>query len=208
MKATFLKTLFFSLALTIATPVMAGLSSLTPGSQAPDEVNVVIEIPAGSSPVKYETDKETNMLFVNRFLSTAMFYPCNYGYVPKTLANDGDPVDVLVITPTPLISGSVIKVRPIGILFMTDEEGEDNKILAVPADALTSLYSKIKNTKDIPVDLLDKINYFFKHYKDLEKDKWVKTDGWGSVKDAKKEISQGMQRYNAPPSSKLSSSSN
>lgn len=171
------------------------INKIGAGKKSPDEVNVVIEIPAQSGPVKYEVDKESGAMFVDRFMSTAMFYPCNYGYVPQTLSNDGDPVDVLVITPVPLISGSVVKVRPIGMLRMTDEAGEDAKVLAVPTEKLLPMYSFMKEYNDVMPHLLSMITHFFEHYKDLEANKWVKVEGWVDSKAAKEEILKSMERY-------------
>lgn len=175
------------------------LDRVTPGQKIPDEINVIIEIPAHSDPVKYEIDKDTGAMFVDRFMDTAMHYPCNYGYVPHTLSEDGDPVDVLVITPVPLISGSVIQCRPVCVLQMTDESGPDAKILAVPLNKLSSCYTHIKTVDDVPPTLLKQISHFFEHYKDLEKDKWVKIGGWHSVELAKKEIIESIQRYKDAP---------
>jgi len=166
------------------------------GEDAPNEVNVIIEIPAHSDPVKYELDKDTGAMFVDRFMSTAMHYPCNYGYIPQTLSEDGDPADVLVVTPIPVISGSVIRVRPLGMLEMTDEAGKDSKIIAVPVDKLSSLYSDMNSVRDLPRSLLDSIAHFFDHYKDLEPGKWVKIDGWVDAEDAKQEILSSIERYN------------
>lgn len=165
------------------------------GHRLPDEVNVIIEIPAHSSPVKYEVDKHTGALFVDRFMATAMYYPCNYGYVPETLSEDGDPVDVLVITPVPLISGSVIAVRPIGLLRMTDESGIDSKILAVPTDKLCRYYRDIHSPSDVSPHLLDTITHFFEHYKDLEEGKWVKVEGWEDAAAAKAEVIASCKRF-------------
>ena len=173
------------------------LNTVTPGPKAPNEVNVVIEIPANSEPVKYEVDKETGAMVVDRFMATSMRYPCDYGYIPQTLSRDGDPVDVLVISPLPLISGSVITVRPIGMLNMTDEAGIDMKILSVPIDKLTPIYQHIKNPEDLGKFVLDRIAHFFQHYKDLEPNKWVKIDGWQDAKAAQDEISESIQRYKA-----------
>ena len=161
----------------------------------PDEVNVIIEIPANSSPIKYEIDKETGAMFVDRFISTPMFYPCNYGFVPETLADDGDPADVLVITPYPLIHDSVITSRPIGVLYMTDEAGKDSKILAVPTDRLCRSYHNIKCIDDVGVTLKEQIEHFFSYYKDLEKGKWVKIDGWGDANEAKQELINCFAAY-------------
>jgi len=175
------------------------LDRVSSGKSLPDEINVIIEIPAYSDPVKYELDKDTGAMFVDRFMNTAMHYPCNYGYVPHTLSDDGDPVDVLVVTPYPLISGSVIACRPIGVLLMTDESGEDAKILAVPVDKLCRRYRKIKNYDEMPEDLLERVSHFFEHYKDLDEGKWVKLEGWADIDVAKKEILSSVENYkNAP----------
>jgi len=154
------------------------LDRVSSGKDVPNEINVIIEIPAHSDPVKYELDKETGAMFVDRFMSTAMHYPCNYGYVPHTLSKDGDPVDVLVAGPTPVIPGAIIRSRPVGMLVMEDEAGMDEKVIAVPADALHPYYSNIQSYKDLRQILLDQISHFFAHYKDLEPNKWVKLTGW------------------------------
>jgi inorganic pyrophosphatase len=167
------------------------------GINVPDDINVVIEIPAFSDPVKYEIDKDTGALTVDRFMGTSMQYPTNYGYVPHSLADDGDPVDVLVITPAPLLSGCVIRCRPIGILKMTDEAGGDAKVLAVPVPKLTPFYNRVITYDDIPEDKLAKIVHFFQHYKDLEPGKWVKVDGWYGIDDAREESLSSIARYNA-----------
>ncbi len=164
------------------------------GKNVPDDINVVIEIPAFSEPVKYEFDKDANMLVVDRFMSTAMQYPANYGFVPNTLSEDGDPVDVLVVTPVPLRHGCVIRCRPIGMLKMTDEAGVDAKVLAVPVDKLSPIYQNVKEVSDLPALLLQQIKHFFEHYKDLEKGKWVKVEGWEDATTAKKEIVAGVNR--------------
>ena len=171
------------------------LNLVSSGRNLPDDFNVVIEIPAHGEPIKYEVDKESGAMFVDRFMSTAMHYPCNYGYIPHTLSEDGDPVDVLVITPIPLITGVVVRCRPIGMLKMSDEGGEDAKLLAVPVDKLCSLYSQISRPEDVQPWLLEQISHFFEHYKDLEKGKWVKVDGWVGVDDARAEILAGVERY-------------
>ncbi len=165
------------------------------GSQTPDIINVVIEIPAFSDPVKYEVDKYSGALTVDRFMGTAMQYPSNYGYIPDTLSEDGDPVDVMVITPAPLLSGCVIECRPVGVLKMTDEAGGDNKLLAVPVPELTPYYTHIFSYRDIQPDKLHKITHFFEHYKDLEEGKWVEIQGWEGVESAKKEIIESIERY-------------
>ena len=169
---------------------------VTPGSDLPNDVNVIIEIPSHSEPVKYEVDKETGAMFVDRFMSTAMHYPCNYGYVPQTLADDGDPVDVLVLSPFALITGSVVRVRPIGMLAMTDEKGGDAKVLAVPVDSISTYYSHIRSPDDVQPMMLNTIEHFFEHYKDLEKGKWVKIEGWKGIEAAHNEIMTSVARYN------------
>ena len=172
-----------------------GLDLVTAGSQAPDIFNVIIEIPMNADPIKYEVDKETGAIFVDRFMGTAMHYPCNYGYVPRTMAQDGDPVDVLVITPFPLIPGVVVRCRPLGLLKMTDEAGADSKVLAVPDDQVLPIYSHWLKHEDINPQRLKQIQHFFEHYKDLEPGKWVRIDGWGGVEDARQEIASGMKAY-------------
>jgi len=172
------------------------LDRVSCGKNVPNDINVIIEIPSHSDPIKYEVDKETGAMFVDRFMGTAMHYPCNYGYIPQTLSEDGDPADVLVVTPIPVISGAVIRVRPLGMLCMTDEAGRDSKIIAVPIDKLTNLYSDMNSVRDLPKSLLDSIAHFFDHYKDLETGKWVKIDGWVDTEDAKREILDSIERYN------------
>ena len=171
------------------------LNNVTPGSKTPEVFNVVIEISANSAPVKYEVDKESGCLFVDRFLGTAMHYPVNYGYVPQTLSGDGDPVDVLVMTPFPLPSGVVVPCRAIGILQMEDEGGVDGKVLAVPTQKLLPSYDKINHLSDIHELTLQQIAHFFEHYKDLEKGKWVKVLGWEGLESAKKEITDGIANF-------------
>ena len=170
-----------------------------PGCDVPNDVNVIIEIPAHSDPVKYEVDKETGAMFVDRFMNTAMHYPCNYGYVPHTLSEDGDPVDVLVITPIPLITGSVICCRPIRMMKMSDESGPDAKVLAVPIDKLATNYRHIQTMEDLPKQLLDQIAHFFDHYKDLEANKWVTIEGWEDREAAYREILSSIERFNNAP---------
>lgn len=175
------------------------LDRVTSGDDVPNQINVIVEIPAHSDPVKYELDKETGAMFVDRFMSTSMNYPCNYGYVPHTLSADGDPVDVLVLTSSPLISGSVIKCRPVGVLKMTDESGDDAKVLAVPTDKLSRLYRSVQDFRDLPEVLLGQIAHFFEHYKDLDEGKWVRVEGWGGIDEAKIEILDSVAMYqNAP----------
>ncbi len=171
------------------------LDKVTPGFAVPDDVNVIVEIPRHGDPVKYEVDKETGAMFVDRFMATAMHYPTNYGYIPHTLSEDGDPVDVLVVTPLPLIPGSVVRSRPVGVLQMEDEAGPDSKIVGVPIDSLTSLYQHVDSFRDLPRELLDRIAHFFAHYKDLEPGKWVKIGGWAGAEEAKQEITDSVQRY-------------
>ncbi len=173
------------------------LEQIPAGKEVPDDINVIIEIPAQASPVKYELDKESGALVVDRFMATPMFYPANYGFVPHTLSEDGDPVDVLVVTPHPLLPGSVIRCRPVGMLKMTDESGVDAKIIAVPVDKLTPLYKDVHSTDDLPELLREQICHFFEHYKDLEKGKWVKVDGWTGVEEARAEIRSSQERYSS-----------
>jgi inorganic pyrophosphatase len=172
------------------------LDNVTPGSKAPEAFNVIIEIPMNADPIKYEVDKETGAIFVDRFMGTAMHYPTNYGYVPKTIAGDGDPVDVLVITPFPLIPGVVVPCRPIGILQMEDEGGKDGKVLAVPTDKILPIYTHWQKPEDLNELRLKAIAHFFEHYKDLEEGKWVKINGWEGPEAAKKEIMDGIANYN------------
>jgi inorganic pyrophosphatase len=175
------------------------LDRVSSGNDVPNEINVIIEIPAHSDPVKYELDKETGAMFVDRFMSTAMHYPCNYGYVPHTLSRDGDPVDVLVLTPYPLIPGSVIQCRPVGVLKMTDESGDDAKILAVPIAKLCKSYRKVTNIGDVAEEILHRISHFFEHYKDLDEGKWVRVGGWADIDEAKAEIMESVQMYKDAP---------
>jgi len=155
---------------------------------APDDLNVIIEIPANHAPIKYEIDKDSGSLVVDRFMPTPMFYPANYGYVPHTLADDGDPIDALVVTPCPVAPGAVIRSRPLGILEMSDEAGKDSKIICVPHAKLTRLYDHVKEYTDLPELLLEQIKHFFENYKDLEPGKWVKLDRWGGIEEARKAI--------------------
>jgi inorganic pyrophosphatase len=171
------------------------LDRVSPGDNAPNEINVIIEIPAYKEPVKYELDKSTGAMFVDRFLGTAMYYPCNYGYVPQTLSLDGDPVDVMLVAPLPIISGAVIKCRPLGLLKMEDDGGIDGKILAVPMDKLTPLYRNMVSFRDMQEETLERLSHFFAHYKDLEKGKWVKIEGWVGVEEAKQEILDSIARH-------------
>ncbi|GAB4355650.1 MAG: inorganic diphosphatase [Immundisolibacter sp.] len=172
-----------------------GLDLVPAGSDLPNNINVIIEIPKDSEPVKYEVDKSTGAIFVDRILSTPMRYPCNYGYIPRTMCGDGDPADVLVILPLTLIPGSVIRCRPVGVLRMTDEAGGDEKILAVPDDRVFAGYSHIQDIAQVSAHWLERIGHFFEHYKDLEHGKWVKLDGWGGAADARAIISEAQRRY-------------
>ncbi|MCB1865858.1 MAG: inorganic diphosphatase [Chromatiales bacterium] len=175
------------------------LDRVTSGADVPNDINVIVEIPAHSDPVKYELDKHTGAMFVDRFMSTAMHYPCNYGYVPHTLSADGDPVDVLVVTPYPLISGSVIRCRPVGVLKMTDESGDDAKVLALPIDKLCKTYRRVDSFRDMPEELLNQIAHFFEHYKDLDEGKWVRVGGWAGVEEAKQEILDSVRMFKEAP---------
>ncbi len=170
------------------------------GKNCPDEINVIIEIPMGGEPIKYEVDKESGALFVDRILGTSMRYPCNYGYIPHTLSDDGDPADVLVFMNRPLLPGSVVTCRPIGMLKMTDESGEDAKILAVPVSKISKYYDGVDKLDDLPQIKIKQIAHFFEHYKDLEEGKWVKIEGWQDADAAKKEIVDSIENFNKEPS--------
>ncbi|MEK9711244.1 MAG: inorganic diphosphatase [Thalassolituus sp.] len=170
-------------------------NSISAGKDLPNDVYVVIEIPANHSPIKYEIDKDMDCLMVDRFMATPMFYPANYGYISNTLADDGDPLDALVITPYPVAPGSVIRARPVGVLNMEDEAGEDAKLVAVPHEKLTQLYNDVNDIDDVPQLLRDQIGHFFENYKDLEKGKWVKVKGWGNADDARQMIIDSAEAY-------------
>ena len=171
------------------------LDRVDSGRNLPDEFNVIIEIPMNADPVKYEVDKATGALFVDRFMMTAMHYPCNYGYIPHTIADDGDPVDVLVVTPFAVTTGAVIRCRPVGVLMMDDEAGGDAKLLAVPIDRILPIYKHWNTPADLQPERLLQIQHFFEHYKDLEPGKWVKVRGWEGPASAKREILAGIERY-------------
>ncbi|MBX3710275.1 MAG: inorganic diphosphatase [Gammaproteobacteria bacterium] len=171
------------------------LNHIETGEDVPNSINVVIEIPAQSRPIKYEMNKKASALFVNRFLTTSMHYPCDYGFIPHTLAEDGDPLDVMVITPYPLSYGVVIPARPVGLLQMTDESGPDTKILAVPVNRLSPLYQHIQKPEDFGKEVLAGIAHFFQHYKDLEEGRWSKIGEWEGVESAKSEILASVKRY-------------
>lgn len=170
------------------------LNNIPAGRDLPNDFNVIIEIPMNADPIKYEVDKASGAIFVDRFMSTAMQYPCNYGYIPQTLADDGDPVDVLVITPFPLFPGVVVRCRPIGVLMMTDEHGPDEKILAVPVDQLHPFYTGVASYRDLPPILCDRISHFFRHYKELESGKWATVEGWADAGEAAALIAAAITR--------------
>ena len=167
------------------------------GDNPPDDVNVIIEVPVGGNPIKYELDKEAGTLVVDRFLYTPMAYPGNYGFVPHTLSDDGDPIDVLVCNTRQLVPGCVINVRPIGVLIMEDNAGQDEKVIAVPSHALTRRYDHVMTASDLPDITLQQIEHFFEHYKDLEPGKWVKIGDWLGADDARRLISEAIERANA-----------
>lgn len=168
------------------------ISKISIGENVPDDVNVIIEVPVGTNPIKYEMDKDSGAVFVDRFLHTAMNYPCNYGFIPHTLSDDGDPVDVLVVGQHALLPGCVIGARPIGVLMMEDDKGADEKIISVPANRVHPYYNDVKELTDLPEVLRDQIRHFFEHYKDLEKGKWVKITGWGDSAKARELIHAGI----------------
>jgi inorganic pyrophosphatase len=170
------------------------IDALKAGKNPPDEINVVIEIPKGSN-IKYEIDDETGAVFVDRKLFTAMFYPCNYGFVPQTKEKDGDPVDVLVLGNDPFVPSSVIMANPVGVLITADEEGEDAKVVAVPVAKVDPSFSEVKDITSVPQYIQDQIKHFFEHYKELEKGKYVKVNGWENKESAKKKIAEAMERY-------------
>lgn len=169
------------------------IEAIPVGNNPPHDVNVIVEVPHGGHPVKYEMDKASGTLFVDRFIHTAMQYPANYGFVPHTLSDDGDPVDVLVVSRIPVVPGAVVRVRPIGVLIMHDEAGQDEKILAVPVEKLNPYYKNVRSYTDLPEILIRRIAHFFEHYKDLEEGKWVKIERWGGPEEAEKIILQAME---------------
>ncbi len=173
------------------------LDRVPAGRDVPNDCNVIVEIPMLGDPIKYEVDKETGAVFVDRFMSSSMHYPCNYGYIPRTLSHDGDPCDVLVLSPMPLITGVVVRCRPIGMLKMDDEAGSDSKVLAVPVDELTGIYRSVQSPRDLPEVTTQQIAHFFEHYKDLEPGKWVRVSSWVGAEEAKREILEGIDRYEA-----------
>ena len=173
------------------------IEAISIGDNPPEDVNVIIEVPVGGEPIKYEMDKDAGTMFVDRFLYTPMTYPGNYGFVPHTLSDDGDPIDVLVPNQRPIVPGAVMNCRPIGVLRMEDESGEDEKIIAVPSSRLTQRYVGIKGYKDLPEITLHQIEHFFEHYKDLEDGKWVKIAGWGDADEAQRLIVEAIERAKA-----------
>ncbi|MBB34741.1 MAG: inorganic diphosphatase [Hirschia sp.] len=173
------------------------LSKIEIGKNAPGDLNVVIEVPLGGEPIKYEIDKASGAMFVDRYLYTSMRYPVNYGFVPHTLSLDGDPIDVMCIGQRALVPGSVIRVRPIGVLLMEDDGGQDEKIIAVPHQKLTRFYDKVKDYKDLPDITIERIEHFFAHYKDLEPNKWVKIEGWEGREKAEELINEAIERAKA-----------
>lgn len=172
------------------------IDKINAGKNLPEEINVIIEIPMNSDPVKYEFDKESGAIFVDRFVQAAMYYPCNYGFVPHTLSDDGDPIDVMVICHYPVVPGAVIKCRPVGVLMMEDESGQDEKILAVPTTKLDITFAGVNSINDVDETLKARITHFFEHYKDLEKGKWVKVKGFEDAAKAKSLITEAVERYN------------
>ena len=170
------------------------MMKIASGTNPPDDINVIIEVPLGGDAIKYEFDKESGAMFVDRFLYTEMRYPANYGFVPHTLSLDGDPIDIMVVGNRPLVPGSVVRARPVGVLLMTDDKGPDEKVLAVPHPQLTSYYDKIASYHDLPTLLIEKIAHFFTHYKDLEQGKWSNVEGWAGVEKARDLIKEAVER--------------
>ena len=170
------------------------VDKISMGQNPPNDINVIIEVPFGGQPVKYELDKASGTVFVDRYLHTPMRYPCNYGFMPHTLSEDGDPIDVMVLGQTELVPGCVVRSRPIGVLLMEDESGLDEKILAAPHPSLTPFYDSIKNYSDVNEAQIARIGHFFEHYKDLEPNKWVKVQGWGDADKARQLIAESIDR--------------
>jgi len=164
------------------------------GRNAPDDINVIVEVPVGGEPIKYEMDKDSGALFVDRFLYTPMRYPGNYGFVPHTLSDDGDPIDVLVCNTRPIMPGAIINCRPIGVLVMEDDGGQDEKLIAVPSDKMTNRYVDVHSYTDLPIITREQVEHFFQHYKDLEPGKWVKISHWGDVTEAKRLLNEAIDR--------------
>ncbi|MDC9701543.1 MAG: inorganic diphosphatase [Alphaproteobacteria bacterium] len=170
------------------------LEAIPIGKNPPEDVNVIIEIPLGGEPIKYEMDKVSGALFVDRFLHTSMHYPCNYGFIPQTLSNDGDPIDALVVGMYPITPGAIVRSSPVGVLRMEDEAGLDEKLLMVPFKSLTPFYENVTSYLDLPNILIEQITHFFTHYKDLEKNKWIKIQAWGDAEDARLLIREAYER--------------
>lgn len=170
------------------------ISAIPIGANPPEDINVIIEVPIGGEPIKYEMDKESGALFVDRFLYTPMRYPGNYGFVPHTLSEDGDPIDVLIANTRPLVPGSVMSCRPVGVLVMEDEKGQDEKVVAVPSHSITRRYDSVRDFADLPEITRQQVNHFFEHYKDLEPGKWVKVENWGDAARAKQMITEAIER--------------
>ncbi|MFT5702757.1 MAG: inorganic pyrophosphatase [Rickettsiales bacterium] len=170
------------------------ISKISPGKDLPNQINVIIEVPMNCDPVKYEIDKDSGAIFVDRFIGTPMFYPCNYGFIPGTLSDDGDPADVLVVSDYPITPGGVISAKPVGVLIMEDEKGMDEKIIAVPSKKLNSVYENIEEYEELPELLINKIKHFFERYKELEKGKWVKVKGFEGSAKAKELINEAFVR--------------
>lgn len=173
------------------------IDAISAGDNPPHEINVIIEVPVGGDPIKYELDKESGTLFVDRFLYTPMRYPGNYGFMPHTLSNDGDPIDVLVCNMRAIVPGAVMACRPVGVLLMEDDGGEDEKVIAVPSNRLTSRYNKVNNYTDLPEITIQQTEHFFEHYKDLEPNKWVKVKGWADADAAREMIEKAIERHHA-----------
>ena len=178
------------------------ITKIPVGENPPYDINVIIEVPIGADPVKYELDKDSGAMYVDRFLHTAMFYPANYGFIPHTLCGDGDPTDVLVVSNLPVVPGAVVRSRPVGVMIMEDEAGMDEKIIAVPHDTLHPYYNNISSYRDLRQVLLEQIAHFFSHYKDLEKDKWAKINRWGEAGEAHKLIEEAIAAHNAKVAAK------
>jgi inorganic pyrophosphatase len=181
------------------------LDAVSTGKHPPHEVNVIVEVPIGGEPIKYEIDKASGILVVDRFLYTSMRYPGNYGFIPHTLSSDGDPVDVLVVNTRAITPGAMMSVRPVGVLVMEDEAGGDEKIIAVPSPRLTRRYENVKSYRDLPQITLDQVKHFFEHYKDLEEGKWVKIVKWGDADEAHRLIVEGIERNSSSKKDKVSS---
>ncbi len=173
------------------------ITKIPPGRNPPHEVNAFVEIPQGALPVKYEIDKASGALFVDRFLHTSMIYPSNYGFIPNTLGEDGDPIDILVVTPMPVVAGCVIRARPVGVLLMEDDKGVDEKVLAVPVDPLNPFYANVKSYRDLPPLLVAQVKHFFTHYKDLEPGKMSNVGDWADIDVAHARIMDAVARYKA-----------